>query len=139
MDSKDGQDGNVTLKNWIAEGARKLEESREALLHLCDPVLAPRDLEQFIGYFCGESQDAEALEQTEPLRISFYKLVTAFVRAWADIGSELSNAGYDDAKIERFEKELAFYTDIRAAIKNCSGEEFDIKPFEGDMRDLLNR
>ncbi|MBJ6981670.1 HsdR family type I site-specific deoxyribonuclease [Luteimonas sp. MC1572] len=139
VDSRDGQDGNVTLKNWIAEGTRKLEESREALLHLCEPVLAPRDLEQFIGYFCGESQDAEALEQSEPLRISFYKLVTAFVRAWADIGSELASTGYDDAKIARLEKEVAFYAEMRAAIKNHSGEEFDVKPFEGDMRDLLNR
>lgn len=138
-DTKDGQDGNVTLKNWISEGVKKLEESREALLHLCEPVLAPRDLEQFIAYFCGEAQDAEALEQAEPLRISFYKLVTAFVRAWADIGSELPNAGYDEATIVRLEREVAFYAEMRAAIKNHSGEEFDIKPFEGDMRDLLNR
>ncbi|MCR6625832.1 MAG: HsdR family type I site-specific deoxyribonuclease [Pseudoxanthomonas sp.] len=139
VDAKDGQDGNVTLKDWIAEGARKLEESREAVLYLCEPVLAPRDLEQFIAYFCGEAQDAEALEQTEPLRISFYKLVTAFVRAWADIGSELTSAGYDEPTIDRLEKEVAFYAEMRAAIKNHSGEEFDIKPFEGDMRDLLNR
>ncbi len=138
-DANDGQDGNVTLKDWIAEGAKKLEESREALLHLCEPVLAPREVEQFIAYFCGEAQDAEALERTEPLRISFYKLVTAFVRAWADIGSELANAGYDAATIARLEKEVAFYADMRGAIKNYSGEEFDIKPFEGDMRDLLNR
>ncbi|MEL4890004.1 type I restriction endonuclease subunit R [Xanthomonas protegens] len=139
VDSKDGQDGNVTLKNWITEGVKKLEESREALLHLCEPVLAPRDLEQFIAYFCGQAQDAEVLEQTEPLRISFYKLVTAFVRAWADIGSELPSAGYDETTIVRLEREVAFYADMRAAIKNHSGEEFDIKPFEGDMRDLLNR
>lgn len=139
VDAKDGQDGNVTLKNWIVEGTRKLEESREALLHLCEPVLPPRELEQFIAHFCGESQGPEALEKTEPLRISFYKLVTAFVRAWADIGSELSKAGYDEATIGRLEKEVASYVDMRAAIKNFSGEEFDIKPFEGDMRDLLNR
>ena len=139
VDPKDGQDGNVNLKNWIAEGARKLEEAREALLHLCEPVLAPREVEQFIQYFCGESQDAEALEANEPLRISFYKLVTAFVRAWADIGSELANAGYDEATIAKLEAEVAFYADMRGAIKNYSGEEFDVKPFEGDMRDLLNR
>lgn len=139
VDGQDGQDGNVILKDWITEGVRKLEESREALLHLCEPVLAPRDLEQFIAYFCGESQDAEALEQTEPLRISFYKLVTVFVRAWADIGSELETAGYEPSTVERLEKEVAFYAEMRAAIKHHSGEEFDIKPFEGDMRDLLNR
>ena len=29
VDANDGQDGNVTLKDWIAEGAKTLEESRE--------------------------------------------------------------------------------------------------------------
>lgn len=139
VDAQDGQDGNVILKDWIKEGSRKLEQAREALLHLCEPVLAPREVEQFIAYFCGEAQDAEALEASEPLRISFYKLVTAFIRAWADISSELEKVGYDESTIARLEREVAFYADMRAAIKNHSGEEFDIKPFEGDMRDLLNR
>lgn len=139
VDEQDGQDGNIALKNWIVEGARKLEEAREALLHLCEPVLAPRDVEQFLLYFCGDSQDADGLEQTEPLRISFYKLVTAFVRAWADVGAELAQAGYDEATIAVLEAEVAFYAEKRAEIKHHSGEEFDIKPFEGDMRDLLNR
>lgn len=139
VDEQDGEDGNVMLKNWITEGARKLEDAREALLHLCEPVLAPRQEEQFMAYFCGVSEDADSLAQTEPLRISFYKLVTAFVRAWADVGSELVNAGYDEAMMARIDSEVTFYSEMRAIIKRSSGEEFDIKPFEGDMRDLLNR
>jgi len=35
-------------------------------------------------------------------------------------------------------KEAEFYADIRAAIKRHSGEELDIKPYEADMRHLLN-
>jgi type I restriction enzyme R subunit len=139
VDEDDGEDGNVELKNWITEGVRRLEEARSDLLQLCDPVLPPRELEQYIAFLCGESQDAEALEKTEPLRISFYKLVTSFVRAWADIGSELAGAGYDEVRIARLEREVAFFADLRSAIKNHAGEEFDIRPFEGDMRDLLNR
>ncbi|WP_449406307.1 hypothetical protein [Massilia phosphatilytica] len=41
-------------------------------------------------------------------------------------------------QIETFEKETAFYSEVRAAIKNHSGEELDIKPFEADMRHLIN-
>ena len=33
---------------------------------------------------------------------------------------------------------MEFYTDIRAAIKKHSGEELDIKPYEADMRHLIN-
>jgi type I restriction enzyme R subunit len=36
------------------------------------------------------------------------------------------------------EKETAFFAEIRAAVKRHSGEEFDIKPFESDMRHLIN-
>lgn len=42
------------------------------------------------------------------------------------------------AEIAALERETRFYTDTRAAIKNHSGEELDIKPFEADMRHLIN-
>jgi hypothetical protein len=47
-------------------------------------------------------------------------------------------AGYTDAEIDALEKETAFYAEIRAAIKKHSGEELDIKPYEADMRHLIN-
>ncbi|MFT4257638.1 MAG: type I restriction endonuclease subunit R [Pseudoxanthomonas sp.] len=134
----DGSDGNVVLKDWIKEGRKNIEQAREALLYLCEPVLAPRELEQYLHYFCGEAEDAEALANTEPLRISFYKLVTAFVRAFAELSSELDQAGYAEAEAFKLKKEVGFYSEIRDAIKQHSGEEFDIKPFEADMRYLLN-
>ncbi|MCK7500299.1 MAG: hypothetical protein MZW92_65915 [Comamonadaceae bacterium] len=37
-----------------------------------------------------------------------------------------------------FEGETAFYAELREAIKNHSGEELDVKPFEADMRHLIN-
>ncbi len=36
------------------------------------------------------------------------------------------------------QKEVEFYGEIRSAIKKHSGEELDIKPYEADMRHLLN-
>lgn len=36
------------------------------------------------------------------------------------------------------QNEVEVYGDIRAAIKKHSGEELDIKPYEADMRRLLN-
>ena len=43
-----------------------------------------------------------------------------------------------DAEAAALQKEVEFYSDIRAAIKKHSGEELDIKPYEADMRHLLN-
>ena len=99
----------------------------------------PREVEQFLHYFCGDAANPNALNETEPLRISFYKAVATFVRAFADdrAGSRPRRA-IPTPKRPRLQKEVEFYSDIRAAIKKHSGEELDIKPYEADMRHLLN-
>jgi len=133
-----GDDGNVTVKNWLKEGKAQLDAAREALRYLCEPVATPREMEQYLHYFCGDANDPGALLNTEPLRISFYKSAAAFLRAYAAIAQNLEDAGYSAADIAALEKEIEFYSDTRTAIKKHSGEELDIKPYEADMRHLIN-
>lgn len=133
-----GDDGNVAVKDWLKEGKAQLDAAREALRYLCEPVAMPREMEQFLHYFCGDANDPEALLNTEPLRISFYKSAAAFLRAYAAIAQNLEDAGYSAADIAALEKEIEFYSDTRTAIKKHSGEELDIKPYEADMRHLIN-
>ena len=133
-----GGQSNVILKDWLKEGKAQLDATREALRYLCEPVAQPREMEHYLHYFCGDANDPNALTTTEPLRISFYKAVVSFLRAYAAIVQNLAEAGYSDAEIAALEKETKFYSDTRAAIKKHSGEELDIKPFEADMRHLIN-
>jgi type I restriction enzyme R subunit len=138
IDEGKGGDNNVHLKHWLQEGRKQLDEAREALRYLCEPVALPREIEQFLHYFCGDAADANALNETEALRVSFYKAVALFVRAFASVAQELSDAGYSDAEVAGLRKEVEFHVEIRAAIKRHSGEELDIKPYEADMRHLIN-
>jgi type I restriction enzyme R subunit len=138
IDEGKGGDNNVHLKHWLQEGRKQLDAAREALRYLCEPVALPREIEQFLHYFCGDAADANALNETEALRVSFYKAVALFVRAFAAIAQELSDAGYSDAEVAGLRKEVEFHVEIRAAIKRHSGEELDIKPYEADMRHLIN-
>jgi type I restriction enzyme R subunit len=140
LDTEEGTSGenNVELKNWLIEGKKRLDTAREALKYLCEPVAQPKEVEQFIAYFCGDANNPESLSETEPLRISFYKSVVTFVRAYSAVSNYLTEAGYSDADILAINEEVEFYTEIRAAIKKYSGEELDIKPFEADMRHLIN-
>jgi type I restriction enzyme R subunit len=138
IDEGDGSDGNVVVKDWLKEGKEKLDAAREALSYLCAPVSTPKQIEQFIHYFCGDANDPEALNNTEPLRITFYKSVSTFVRAYADLAQNLAEAGYSRADAQALQNEANFYTEVREAIKRHSGEEFDIKPYEADMRHLIN-
>lgn len=133
-----GDDGNVAVKEWRKEGRDRLDAAREALHYLCEPVPMPRKIEQYLHYFCGDAGNPEALPNTEPLRISFYKAVATFVRAYAAIAQDLEGAGYSAADIAALKQEIDFYSDTRSAIKNHSGEELDIKPYEADMRHLIN-
>ena len=137
-DQGGGGDNNVHLKNWLAEGKRKLDEAREALRYLCEPVPLPREVEQYLHYFCGDAANPNALNETEPLRVEFYKATATFVRAFAAIAQDLAAAGYADAEAAALRNEVESYSDLRAAIKRHSGEELDIKPYEADMRHLLN-
>ncbi len=134
----DGSDGNVVVKNWLEEGKKKLDAAREALKYLCELVAQPRQMEQYLHYFCGDASDPNALSETEVPRISFYKAVATFVRAFAAISQDLSDAGYTNAEITALNNEVEFFRDTRAAIKKHSGEELDIKPYEADMRHLIN-
>ncbi len=133
-----GDDGNVIVKDWREECKARLDAAREALIYLCAPVKQPQGIEQYIRYFCGDAADPAALNDTEPLRISYYKAVAAYVRAYSELVQNLQEAGYTAAQIAAFEQETQFHAEVRAAIKNHSGEELDIKPFEADMRHLIN-
>jgi type I restriction enzyme R subunit len=138
IDEGDGSDGNIEIKNWLVEGKKVLDAAREALKYLCEPVSHPREVEQFIHYFCGHATNPTDLADTEPLRMAFYKAVASFVRAYADLANDLAEAGYTEKEIVEIQKESVFYAATRDSIKKHADEEFDIKPYEADMRHLIN-
>ena len=121
-DPGNGGDNNVHLKDWLDEGKKKLDETREALRYLCEPVALPRDVEQFLHYFCGDPANPNALNETEALRMSFYKAVAVFVRAYAAIAQDLTEAGYSHADAAALQQEVEFYGEIRSAIKACPSQ-----------------
>lgn len=138
IDEGGGGANNIELKDWLKEGRKQLDAAREALHYLCESVPAPREVEQYLRYFCGDAADPKALSQTEALRITFYKAVSTLLRTYADVAQDLERAGYDVRAVDDLQREVGFYAEMRSAIKKHSGEELDIKPFERDMRHLLN-
>jgi type I restriction enzyme R subunit len=137
-DLGNGGDNNVHLKDWLQEGRRKLDDAREALRYLCEPVSSPREVEQYLHYFCGDAGNPNALGETEALRIAYYKAVAVLVRTFADLAQNLAEAGYTSPEADALRQEVQFHADIRSAVKKHSGEELDIKPYEADMRHLIN-
>lgn len=138
VDDATGDDGNVRLNDWREAGRRQLEEAREVVIRLCEPVPLPQEVEQYLHYFCGDASDPEGLAGTEPLRIAYYKATAAFARAYGTVASEFPAHGYDAAQAAAIKADVQQHADIRAAIRKYQGEGLDIKPFEADMRHLLD-
>lgn len=140
LDTDEGNGGgnNIDLKHWLIEGKKRLDAAREALRYLCEPVEPPRTIEKYIRYFCGDAADEKALHNTEPLRVAYYKAVALFIRAWSELNSNMSAAGYSDAEVDSIRGEAENHAEIRAAIKIYASEVFDVKPYEADMRHLIN-
>jgi type I restriction enzyme R subunit len=141
-DIGNGGSNNIELKDWLQESKKRIDKAREELKHLCEPVPSSssenREIEQFLYYFCGPANDIKALKDTEVLRNTFYKATSNFIRAYSEIAQDLTEAGYNIKEAEELQKEVNFYSDVRSAVKNYSNEELDIKPYEADMRHLLN-
>ena len=127
------------LKDRLKQGRRRLEEAREAVKALCEPVEPPRDTPAYLRYFCAaESGNAEQLKDNEPKRLAFYKLTAAFLRAYANLANEMEAAGYSRAEAQTIKSEVIHFENARSEIKLASGDYINLKLYEPAMRHLLD-
>src|SRR5580658_7703531 len=100
LDGYDKEDVAGLLLNRLTKGREKLEEAREAIKALCEPVEPPADTEAYRKYFCGDvSGNAGELASNQQKRIALYTMTAALVRAYANIANEYPDAGYSQAQI----------------------------------------
>ena len=135
----DQADVRGLLKDRLKQGRERLEETREAVKALCEPVAPPRDTTAYRRFFCGtDSGNVEHLKESEPRRVALYKRTAAFLRAYANLANEMSNAGYSEAEAEEIKAEVSHYENVRKEIKLASGDYIDLKMYEPAMRHLLD-
>ena len=135
----DTEDVQGLLKNRLEKARERLKEAREAVKALCEPVEPPRDTAAYLRYFCAvESGNTEQLKANEQKRLTLYKLVAAFLRAYANIANEMSEAGYSHAEAREIKAEVDRYEKVRQEVKLASGDYIDLKMYEPAMRHLLD-
>ena len=139
FDGYDAADVQGLLKDRLEQGRERLEEAREAIKALCEPVDPPRDTAAYLRYFCAaDSGDAEQLKENERERLSLYKLTAALLRAYANMANEMSEAGYSAAEAQAIKAEVRHYETVRQEVKLASGDYVDMKMYEPAMRHLLD-
>ena len=138
FDAYDKSDVAGLLSNRLEKSKEKLEEAREATKALCEPVLQPKELIDYIRYFCGDVANSDDLKLNEAKRVSLYKNVAALVRAYSNVANEMVVAGYSEQEARVVKEEVEHFSKMRQEIKLASKDEVDMKQYEPAMRRLLD-
>lgn len=135
----DKADVEGLLKDRLTAGRARLEEARDAIKALCEPVDPPQGMTEYRRYFCAaESGNAAQLKENEARRVALYKLAAGFLRAYANLANELLDAGYTAAQAQALKDEVSHFEKVRAEVKLASGDYVDMKLYEPAMRHLLD-
>ena len=136
----DREDVQGLLKDRLEQGRARLEETGEAVKALCEPVELPRDTAAYLRHFChdGTGDPAAALAANERKRLTLYRMVAAYLRAYASLANEMTEAGYTEAERQAIRGEVGHYEKVRQEVKLASGDYVDLKLFEPAMRHLLD-
>ena len=139
LDGYDQDDVAGLLEDRLVKARERLEETLDQVRALCEPVEPPKDQQAFFRYFSSQEHgNAEQLKANEPRRVALYKHVASLVRAYANLASEMIEAGYNAAKAEAIKKEVVFYENLRNDVKLHSGDAIDLKRYEPAMRHLID-
>jgi type I restriction enzyme R subunit len=139
FDGYDPEDVTGLLEDRLSKARERLEDAREAIKALCEPVEQPKDTQAYLRYFCAkESGNAEQLKENEPNRLALYRMTVAFIRAYANLANELEEAGYSTEEIGKLKDEVDHYEKVRTEVKLASADYIDLKMYEPAMRHLID-
>ena len=81
FDGYDKDDVEGLLKDRLQQAKLDLDTALEMVKALCEPVKAPRNTQDYIHYFCGESgHNQDQLIEKEALRLALYQNVVKLIR-----------------------------------------------------------
>lgn len=135
----EAKDVEGLISNRLTKAKERLENARENVKALCEPVEEPKSIVNYQKYFVGLSDNKEAIKNNEAKRILLYKCVVALIRAYSNIANEYDLVGYSEKEIIEIREEVKHYEKVREEIKLSSGDYIDLKKYEPDMRQLIDK
>ena len=138
LDHTGGEKPEVLVQDRLKRCREALEEAREQASLVCEPVDSPKGELEHIHYFCGNTELEGDLEDTKPRREALYQCTAKLTRAYANLADDMEAAGYDAEETTRIKQEVEKQVRLRDTIRRASGETLDLKPYEADMRHLID-
>ena len=138
FDGFDKDDVTDLLKDKIEKSKERLVSSLETVRLFCEPVKPPKTIEDYIEYFCGDSEKHDDLQDTAQRRSTLYKSTSSLIRAYSNLANDMAEAGYDKTESVKIKEEVKHYENVRTEIKLASGDHIDLKAYEPAMRHLID-
>ena len=129
----------ILMKDRLKAAKRRLDDALEKVALICEGVEAPKGPEEYIKYFCGNTEIEDELKKRADKRTKLYQAVVSLVRAYSNIAGETVDAGYTKKEAVNIEKEVEEYIKVRTIIKQASSEKLDLKTYEADMQSLIDK
>ena len=127
----DKDDVEGFLKNRYDDALAEMLGSLRALKDLMPEIKEPRSDSSYIEYFCTDEKEAE--------RENLYRLTASAMRAFSNCCDRLSSHyGYSEKQVNGLRQEIQEYSRIKDLIKLASNDYIDFKPYEADMRYILD-
>ena len=139
LDGYDPTDIAGLLNNRLAKAKEDVEDAREQVKALVEPVAPPQDTQAYLTYFISpQGASEEQVKSDERNRLTLYKLVSAYIRAYSEIANEMVEAGFTEEQSAKIKTEVAHFEALRSEVKLASGDAADLKLFEPGMRHLID-
>ena len=138
LDGYDDGDVAGLLKDRLVQAKEDLDNALEAVKALCETVRLPRDTQDYLNYFSGNTDQKDALAEREALRVALYQTTGKLLRSYANVANEMLDAGYSTAEVTAIALDVKHYEKMRDEVKLASGDYLDMKRFEPAMRHLLD-
>ena len=135
----DADDVDGFVKNVVKEAKSDFEKILATLDAMCEGVEPPAQGPEYRKYFgCQGGDTPEEEERYAQRREKLYRLVGALARAFAALKPRAAAAGLSEKEVENREARVKFYLELRKDIGQASGDFLDLKPYEPDMRYLID-
>lgn len=135
----DKEDIEGLVKNRYDEAKAEMEAALASLDSLFQQVPNKNDDSSCIQFFCGDDYVESEERERRAKRDTLYALVASLSRSFAACCDRLvSDYGYTETDVEDVRTKVSNYSKIKDMIRLASCDYIDLKPYEADMRYILD-
>ncbi|MDU4970962.1 MAG: DUF3387 domain-containing protein, partial [Atopobium minutum] len=133
------EDVDGLIKNRYNEAKAEMVGALHSLDDLLSPVDEPEEDAEYIQFFCGDSDDDAQTDENAAKRDTLYSLTASLTRSFGECCDRLeSHFDYTHDDVQKLRSTILNYNRLKDMIKLASADFIDLKPYEEDMRFILD-